>query len=70
MDLSEAIEKYKKSKIPSLSVIREKANKHSKTCLFIIVILLLIFVYLLQKVTHWQVAQFGSTNPEDLADTE
>lgn len=70
MDLREAVERYKQFKIPSLSTICEKAKQHSKTCLLIAIILFLIFIYLIQQVPHWQVAQFGITNPKDLADAE
>jgi uncharacterized protein YjbI with pentapeptide repeats len=70
MDLREAVEKYKQSKIPSLSTTCEKASHYSKTCLLIAIILFLIFIYLIQQVPHWQVAQFGITNPKDLVDAE
>jgi hypothetical protein len=39
MKLNEAIEKYKKFKIPSFSVIFEKASQYSKTFLSIFGIL-------------------------------
>lgn len=70
MDLREAFEKYKRSKIPSLSTICERASQYSKTCLLFVIILFLIFIYLIQQVPHWQVSQFGITNPKDLADAE
>lgn len=70
MNIREAIERYKQFKIPSLSVICEKASQYSKTCLLIAIILFLIFIYLIQQVPHWQVSQFGITNPKDLADAE
>lgn len=70
MDLREAFEKYKLFKIPSFSIICEKASLYSKTCLITIIILFFFFIYLLQQVPHWQVAQFGITNPKDLADAE
>jgi len=70
MDLRETVKKYKQLQIPSLSIICEKANQYSKTCLFTFIILFLVFIYLMQQVPHWQVAQFGITNPKDLADAE
>lgn len=70
MDLREAVENYKQFQIPSISIICEKAKQHSKTCLLIIIILFFVFIYLIQQIPHWQVAQFGITNPKDLADAE
>jgi len=71
MNQKEAFEKYKQFRIPSLSTICEKASQYSKTCsLIIIIIILLVFIYLIQEIPQWQVAQFGITNPKDLADTE
>lgn len=70
MVLREAYEKYKKFKIPSLSVICEKASQYSKTCLFIIVIFLLTSTYLIQQIPHWQVAQFGINNSTEVAQLE
>jgi len=70
MALREAYEKYKNFKIPSLSVICEKASQYSKTCLLIVVILLLIFIYLIQKVPQWQVAPFGINNSTVVAQFE
>lgn len=70
MDLREAVEKYKQFKIPSVSTICEEANQYSKTCLLTIIILFFVFIYLIQQIPHWQVAQFGITNPKDLADAE
>lgn len=69
MNQREAFEKYKRFKIPSLSIICEKAIQYSKTCLLTIIILL-VFIYLIQEIPQWQVAQFGITNPKDLADAE
>ena len=70
MDLREAVEKYKQSEIPSLSTICKKASQYSKTCLLTIIILFFVFIYLIQQVPHWQVAQFGIATPKDLADAE
>lgn len=70
MELREAYEKYKKFKIPSLSVIYEKASQYSKTCLLIIVIFLLTSIYLMQQIPHWQVALFGINNSTELAQLE
>ena len=70
MELREAYEKYKKFKIPSLSVICEKASQYSKTCLLIIVIFLLTSIYLMQQIPHWQVALFGINNSTEVAQLE
>jgi len=70
MDLREAFKKYKQSKIPSVSEIREKASQHSKTSLFIVIILVALLLLALQFIPHFQVAQFKITNPKDLADAE
>lgn len=70
MDLKESIEKYKQFKVPSLSVICEKASQYSKTCLLFIVLFILFLVLALQCVPQWQVAHFGITKPKDLADAE
>ncbi len=69
-DTKEFYEKYKKFKIPSLPIIREKVSQHSKTCLSVIVILFLIFIYFIQQVPHWQVSQFNITNPTEVAKLE
>lgn len=70
MDLREVVENYKQFQIPSISIICEKAKQHSKTCLLIVIILFFVFIYLIQQIPHWQVAQFGIANPKDLADAE
>lgn len=70
MNPRETFKKYKQFKIPSLSSICEKASQYSKTCLLIAIILFLFFIYLIQQIPHWQVAQFEITNPKDLADAE
>lgn len=70
MDLREAFVKYKQIRIPSVSEIREKANQHSKTSLFIVIILVALLLLALQFIPHLQVAQFNITNPKDLADAE
>ena len=70
MELKEVYEKYKRFKIPSLSVICEKASKHLKTCLFIVIIFVVLLAVALQYIPHLQVAQFGMTNPKDLAEME
>ncbi len=46
MKLKEVIEKYEKLKIPSFSVIFEKASQYSKTYLSIFGILFLIIIYI------------------------
>jgi hypothetical protein len=68
MDLKEAIKKYRQFKIPSLSVIREKASQYSKTSLLIIILLVVFLLLALQYIPHYQVAQFNITNQKDLAD--
>lgn len=70
MDLREAIEKYKQSKIPSLSIICEKAGQYSKTCLLIVVIFVVLLALALQYIPYLQVAHFGITDPKDLANAE
>jgi hypothetical protein len=70
MALREAIEKYRKFKIPSLSVIREKASKYQKTSICIAIISFLIFTYLIQQVPQWQVAKFGISNSTAVAQLE
>lgn len=70
MDLREALEKYKRFKIPSLSTICEKASQYSKTCLFLTIILFSVFVYLIQQVPHWQVATFEINNSTEIAQLE
>jgi len=76
MALKEAIEKYKNFKIPSLSVVREKVSLHQKTCISIVIVIIaiilsLIFIYIsLFWFPHRLVAQFGMTNPKDLAEME
>ena len=74
MKLKEVIEKYEKFKIPSFSVIFEKASQYSKTYLSIFGILFLIsiyiFIYLIQQIPHWQVAQFGINNSTEVAQLE
>jgi hypothetical protein len=68
--VKELFEKYKKSKIPSLPVLREKANKYSKTCLVIFLLSFYIFIYLMQNVPHWQVAHFEISNSTTVAQLE
>ena len=47
MKLKEVIEKYEKLKIPSFSVIFEKASQYSKTYLSIFVLfLIIIYIYI------------------------
>ncbi|AKB50898.1 Pentapeptide repeat family protein [Methanosarcina barkeri str. Wiesmoor] len=70
MDFKEVIKKYKQFKIPSLSIISEKAKQYSKTSLLIVVIFAVFLVLALQYVPHWQVAQFGIMNPKYLAEME
>ena len=70
MDLRAVIESYKQLKIPSLSVIREKASQHSKASLFIVIGFVVFLALALQYIPHLQVAHFGITNPKDLADAE
>ena len=74
MKLKEIIEKYEKLKIPSYSIIFEKASQYSKTYLFVFGILFLIIIYifryLIQQIPHWQVAQFGINNSTEIAQLE
>ena len=65
-----AYENYKKTNIPSLSLIREKANRHQKTCIFIVVIVIVVFIILLQKIPEWQVSRYGINNTTTEADLE
>jgi heme O synthase-like polyprenyltransferase len=64
MELKEAYLKYKKLKVPSLSVIREKASKHSKTSLFIVILFVVFLALALQYIPYFQVAHFGIANPK------
>jgi len=61
--VKELYTKYKNFKIPSVSVICEKASKYSKTYLCIRIILLLIIIYsckyMLIKYPHQQVGNFS-----------
>jgi uncharacterized protein YjbI with pentapeptide repeats len=69
-DTKNFYEKYKKFKIPSLPIIREKVSQHSKTCLFVIVILFLIYISFIQQFPHWQVSQFKINNSTEVAQLE
>jgi hypothetical protein len=70
MKLKTTVEKYKQFKIPSLSVISEKASQYSKISLLIVIILVVFLALALQYIPRIQVAQFNITNPKDLADAE
>ena len=67
-------EKYNNFKIPSVSVICEKASRYSKTYLCIRIILFLIIIcaiiYILQEVPHWQVDHFSINNSTEVAKLE
>ncbi len=50
--------------------IRDTASEHSKTSLFIVILLVVLLLSTLQYIPHLQVAQFNITNQKDLADVE
>lgn len=66
--------KYKNFKIPSVSVICEKASKYSKTYLCIRIVLFLIiiyfFKYLLMEYPHQQVGNFSINSSTEVAKLE
>jgi len=70
MKPSEAYEKYKKFKVPSLSEIRDTTSEHSKTSLVIVILLVVFLLLALQYIPYYQVTHFNITNPKDLADAE
>jgi len=70
MKLKEVYEEYTKFKVPSLSEIHDTASEHSKTSLLIVILLVVLLLLALQYIPHYQVAQFGITDPKDLTDAE